>query len=431
MIVDIVNANVVTGDGNTFLEGASLTIEDGVITEIPKMRYIPYRFYTNKVIDAHDGIVMPGIINIHVHAICYGPPFMWAWKPLPEDRVIANLNNHLLQGTTSVLALEGFALPCQFDAINKAHPINIKATTLHTPQNIKAAELASGMTLPKWNREFTAKEAVEQGAVVLGEVGSPGTSYGTYEKNLRLSNRISAEQAYAMDHAVIDNDDEALQKALDNAGLKMSLEEAKKLVNETSILPIKAHNEAILETIEVVPKLGVPTAVHTEEGSKEVVIEAARKLGPMLIAEHVNHNMTTEEVIRVAKEIKKAGAIVEVWTADLFGARQIEKDPTAILYLLEQGIADVIVTDYCGGYHDPILLLIKKAVEKCAISLPRAVQLVTSNPAKFIKGLAPNRGLIEPGRCADLIIVDRNDITKVKYVIIGGKVVVENGRIVS
>ena len=92
---------------------------------------------------------------------------------------------------------------------------------------------------------------------------------------------------------------------------------------------------------------------------------------------------------------------------------------------------DVIVTDYSGGYHDAILLLIKKAVEKGVITLPKGVQLATSNPAKFIKGLAPNRGLIEPGRCADLIIVDKNDISNVKYVIIGGKVVIENGIIIS
>ncbi len=431
MIIDIVNANVITGDGTTYIEDTSLIIEDGLITDLPKMRYIPYRFYTNKVIDAQDGIIMPGIINIHVHAVCFGPPFMWAWEPLPEDRVISNLNTHLLQGTTTILDLEGFVLPCQNEAINKSHPINIRPTTLHTPKNILAAELASGMKLPKWNREFSAKEAVKQGAIAMGEVGSPGTSYGTYEKNLRLFRKISAQQAYDMDHAVIDKDDKALKKAIVNAGLEnMTLDEVKKLVYETSILPIKAHNDAILETIEVVPNLGIPASVHVEEGAKKAVLEAAHALGNMIIATHVNHNMTAEEMVKFAEEIKKTGAIVEIFTADLFSARQIEKDPTGTFALLEKGLADVIVTDYSGGYHDPILLLIKKAVEKGVITLPKGVELATSNPAKFIKGLAPNRGLIEPGRCADLIIVDKNDISKVKYVIIGGRVVVENGIIV-
>jgi imidazolonepropionase-like amidohydrolase len=58
------------------------------------------------------------------------------------------------------------------------------------------------------------------------------------------------------------------------------------------------------------------------------------------------------------------------------------------------------------------------------------IRLVTSSPAGFIPGLAPNRGLVEKGKVADLIIVDRDDITKVRTVIIGGEVVVDEGRIV-
>jgi len=432
MNIDIVNADIVTGDGKSFVEGASLFIEDGVITEIPKTRYAPYRFYTNRVIDAGGGIVMPGLINIHVHAVCFGPPFMWAWKPLPEDRVIGNLNTHLLQGTTTVLDLEGFVLPFQNEAINKAHPINVKLTTLHTPKNVAAAELAGRTRLPKWNRDFTAKEAVAQGAITLGEVGSPGTSYGTYEKSQLVGKTIAARDAFAMDHAVADRDDKALQAAMVRAGLDgMSLDEARKLVYETSILPIEVHNEAILQTMEAVPELGIPASVHVEPPSKDAVLQAAKALGPKIIATHSNHHMSASEMLTLARELKRREAIVEVFTADFFGARQIEPDVTGTFALLEQGLVDVLVTDYSGGYHDPILLFIKKAVEKRIVALPQAVKLATSNPAGFIPGLAPNRGLIEPGKCADLIIVDKDDIAHVRYVIIGGRVVVEEGRIVA
>ena len=76
-------------------------------------------------------------------------------------------------------------------------------------------------------------------------------------------------------------------------------------------------------------------------------------------------------------------------------------------------------------------MFIKKAVEKGATTLPKVVRLATSSPASIIPGLAPQKGLIEPGKVADIIIVDKDDITNVRYVIIAGRIVVEGGRIVA
>lgn len=433
MRIDIVNGNVVTGDGKSFLEDTSVIIENGLIMDLPRMPYMPYQFYTNRVIDAQGGIVMPGLINIHVHAVCGGTPFLWAWEdPLPEDRILSNLNTHLLQGTTTVLDLDGFALPFENEAINKLHPINVKRTTLHTPKNIRAAELAGGRKLEECRRNFTAEEMVALGAIALGEVGSPGTSYGTYEKSIRLGRPFLAQDALALDDAVVNKDDEALRKAIKKAGLQdMTIDEVKKFVEETSIIPVEAHNEAILETIEYVPKLGIPASVHTEPASLEVLLQAAKALGPQLVAAHVNHHFSADELIKVAKEIKNTGAWVEVFSADFFSAKQIEADPTATFALLEQDLADLFVTDYSGGYHNPILLLIKKSIEQGVTTLPKAVRLATSSPASIIPGLAPQKGLIEPGKVADIIIVDKDDITNVRYVIIAGRIVVEDGKIVA
>ncbi len=430
MRIDIVNGNVITGDGKSFLEDTSVVIENGLITDLPRLGYIPYNFYSHRVINAKGGIVMPGLINIHAHAICFGPPLLWAWTPLPEERVFANLNNHLLQGTTTILDSDGFVLPFENESINKVHPINVKMATLHTPKNFRAAELASGLQFDEWHRKFTAEEAVSHGAVALGEVGSPGTSYGTYEKSMRLGKPLLARDAFDLDEAVLADDDQALRRAMKKAGLEdMTLDEVKNLVRETSIIPIEAHNEAILETIEYVPKLGIPALLHTEPPSREVLLQAAKELGPMVVATHVNHHMTPEEMIAIAKEVKAAGAHVEVFSADHFAAKQIEADPTGAFALLEQDLVDVLVTDYSGGYHDPILLLIKKAVEKGVVSLPKAVKLATSSPAAIIPRLAPQKGLIEPGKVADIIVVDKEDITRVRYVIIAGRIVVEDGRI--
>lgn len=432
MRLDIVNGSIVTGDGKSFLEDRSVIIENCIITELPRVKYIPYSLYADRYIDAKGGLILPGIINIHAHAISFGPLFStFCWKRIPKERVIFNLNTHLLQGTTTILNDDGFALPCEVEAVNKIHPVTLKTATVHTPKNVIAAELMGGEALDDWHKNYTAEEAVTSGAVALGEVGAAATSYATFEKSKKLGKVISAQHAKALDTAFFAGDEAGIRQALIHLGLeKMSIEQGKKLVEETTVLGIKAGHDAIRESIGYAEKLGVPVLVHTESYTREVIIEAARKLGPKLVALHTNNHFSPQDSIDIAKALRSAGAIIEVSTMDFFGAKQVETSPETTFALLKEGLVDVITTDYSGGYHEPILLVIQKAIEEGIITLPHAIQLVTSAPAGVVPRLAPNKGLIEPGKVADLCIVDRNDISKVRHVIIGGRLVVEDGKIV-
>jgi len=431
MRIDIVNGNIVTGDGKSLLENTSVIIKDTLIAELPSVKYVPYNAQADKVINANGGFIIPGIINIHAHGITFGPFFPYAWKRLSDKRVLSNLNAHLLQGTTTILSTDGFTLPSEVDIVNKIHPMNVKVCTDHTPENVRAAELIDGDGLEEWHRRFTAEEAVASGAIALGEVGSPGTAYGTAEKGKKIGRPISARNALALDSAVLAGNEDEIRKALIEAGLeKMTVDEAKKLVEETSIITVKLCCDAIIESISYVKKLGVPVLVHSEPGMKDAILQVAKEVGSKLIALHVNHGFTTDESLKLARELKRLGAIVEIITADSFGARQLKDTPEPTFTLLKEGLADVITTDFIGGYHDPILLVLQKAIEEGIITLPRAIQLATSAPAKIIPQVAPNRGLIEPGRVADICVVDKDDISKVSHVIIGGRVVVEEGRII-
>jgi imidazolonepropionase-like amidohydrolase len=430
MRIDIVNGSVVTGDGKSVLENTSVIIRDTLIAELPPVKYVPYNAQADKVINADGGLIIPGLINIHAHGVTFGPFFPYAWKRLSEERVLNNLDAHLLQGTTTILSTDGFALPSEVDIINKIHPMNVKTCTDHTPENVRAAELIAGEGLDEWHKKFTAEEAVAAGAVALGEVGSPGTAYGTAEKGKKTDVVISAKHALALDRAVFADNEAQIRKALAEAGLgKMTIAEAKKLVEETSVIPVAPCCDAILESVKYVKKLGVPVLVHSEPGMKEAILQAAREVGPKLIALHVNHGFTTDESLKLARELKRLGAVVEIITADSFGARQLKTSPESTFALLREGLADVITTDFIGGYHDPMLLVLQKAIEEGILTLPRAIQLATSAAVEIVPHVAPNRGLIEPGRVADLCIVDRNDISKVRYVIISGRIVVEGGRL--
>jgi len=430
MRTDIFNGSIVTGDGETILENASVVIKDCVIAELPSARYVPYNAYADKIINAKGGLIIPGVINIHAHGISFGPFLPYAWKGLSRERILANLDNHLLQGTTTILNNDGFALPCEVDAINKIHPVNVKTGTLHTPKSFRAAELVAGDGLEEWHKRFTAEEAVAAGAVALAEVGAPGTWHGTHEKGKKLGRVISANHALALNRAVLADDEAEVRKVLAEAGLeKVTIDEAKKLVQETSIMPVEACCDAIKEGVSYMKRLDLPILVHAEPATKEAIIQAAEEAGPRLIALHVNHGFGINESVALAKKLKSLGAHVDIITVDSFSARQLESSLEGTFALLREGLADVITTDFCGGYHDPILLVLQKAVEEGVLTLPRAIQLATSAPAKIVPLVAPNRGLIEPGRVADICVVDRDDISKVRYVIIAGSVVVEDGRI--
>ena len=429
MRLDVVNGHVVTGDGRSYLEDASVTTEDGLITGIHRIRHLPYRVYSHRVLDARGGLILPGLMNIHSHAVSFGPlcPGLPREGP-PKERILANLDTHLLQGTTTVLSLDGFALPFENDATNKLHPVNVKMATLHTPKNVASGEMG-GNRLPPHHRVFTAEEAVSSGAVAMGEVGSWATTGATYEKNLRLDRAISVSDALALDGAYLSGDDVAMARIIRRAGLEpMTLDEAKTLVRETSIEPMAVAKEAIVETIEYAPRLGIPALCHTEPDTYDVVREVAREIGDRLVALHVNYHATPEEAVLIAREVRGYGGFVEVITADHFGARQLEPIPDTAFALLAEELVDVLSTDYSGGYHDAILLFIQKAVEAGVISLPQGVRLATSSPAGIIPGLAPRKGLIEPGHVADMIVVDPDDITRVRHVTIGGRIVVEDGR---
>ena len=431
MRIDIVNGNVVTGDGKSYLEKTSVVIRDGFIFELPRVQYIPYNAYADRVIDAKGGLIIPGLINLHTHGVSFGPFLPSAWKELSKERILFNLNTHLLQGTTSVLSGDGFALPSDVEAINKIHPINIRGATLHTPKNLRAAEVTAGYGLQERHRKFTAEEAVASGAVALGETGSPGAVYGTAEKSERVGKTISTRQASELDHAVLYGGEAEIRKALIEAGLeKMTADEARKLVQETSVMNVEACCEAIREAVSYVRTLKVPALVHTSKETVDAVLCAAKELGPDLIAGHVNHTFSAEEAIKVAEKLKRAGAIVEIFSGDSLGAKQVQATPEVTFALLKAGLVDVITTDFAGGYHDPILLVLQKAIAEKLMTLPQAVHLATGAPARILPAVAPNRGLIEPGRVADLCIVERDDISRVRYVLISGKVVVDEGRLV-
>jgi len=449
MKIAIVNAQIVLPDKDLIIKDASLLIENGIISRIDKAKY-RFDYSANALIDAEGGYLIPGLINHHSHGYTLGPLFPSANQPLTFELVIRNLNRHLLEGTTTLLNLDGFALIEEVEAVNKLHPVKIKTATTHMPLNIKAAELADGAGLTRAHKAMTVAEMLERGAVAIGEVGGGytlgggGASYYflpiAIEKKTGM--RISAPQAERLKRAVLGRnidssltDKEKVRAFLKESKLEDSLtvEEAIEITMKAVYASVDVAREGIKEAADFSLKYGVPVIIHNAAASKDDVLEVAKRLGSKLIAAHSNHPSydDKDEVMEVTRELKKLGAIVDLCSGDSLNARQLYSSHSdymeTALAMIEEGLVDLISTDFMGGNWDSMLKILEEAVERKKISLPKAIALATSNVVEAIPRIAENGGLIEEGKTADIVILDKERLSKVRYVIINGIPVVVDG----
>lgn len=95
--------------------------------------------------------------------------------------------------------------------------------------------------------------------------------------------------------------------------------------------------------------------------------------------------------------------------------------------LIEARLVDLISTDFAGGDWDSITAALHRMICLKQLTPPAAVALATGNVARVFPELAGDRGLIDKGRRADVIIVESHNLSRVRHVIIAGRPVVLNG----
>jgi adenine deaminase len=66
-------------------------------------------------------------------------------------------------------------------------------------------------------------------------------------------------------------------------------------------------------------------------------------------------------------------------------------------------------------------------VRKGQLSLPAAIGLATGNVSRIFPELAGDRGLLERGKRADVVIVDNHNLGRVRHIVANGKLAVFNG----
>lgn len=367
---------------------------------------------------------------------------------MQEDEVRRNLDRHLLEGTTTLINMDGFALLEEVERARAVSPLRIELTTVNTPANLQAALLADGSGLTEAHKANKYERMLGAGATVLGEIGAGATLGGMGQDYLYIPRAIREAtgvdlqpvQARRLKEAILGTyidpgsfDAALVAQVISEIGLegRLSVEEARDIVAGCVMPCFQTALDGIAEAARMARDLDLPMIVHNAASSKRVIREVCRELAgeATIVLAHSNHStFLVDEAVEHARANREAGAVIDITSGDFYGARRLFQSPEITFELLRAGVVDVISTDYMGGFHDPILLVLEKAIDAGVIDLPGAISLATGNAAGVFPKSLGGRGRLEKGKLADLVITADHRISRVDTVIIDGRVVVRDGK---
>lgn len=445
----ITNTAIITGDGTTSHQTGQIGIANGKIAAIAiGGEKLPTLAVPN--LDASGATSFPGVINAHAHGCVHGPAMPSGSKPLAPHDVRYYRNRHLLDGTTSLLNVCGLSLPHEIDDTpHSAHPLRIFVTTAHTANSIRAALEVDGSGLSERHLNTTVEEAIKSGAVALGEGGGGQTlgggaqDYGFLPQALLKTSGVlvEARDARRLKELLLGRTlkdpqfplDARFIALCDELGLlrRSTAEALEKTIAESVMKPVRSALLGLSELAELSARTGLPALLHNAVPSSEHILALARAFpSARLIAAHCNHpSFQPEEAVETARLLRDAGVLIDVCTLDCISTHW--RNTAANLdALVSEGLVDTLSTDFAGGHWDPILEAVHRMIVAGQLSAPRAVALATGQVASAFD-VFNDTGRLEVGKRADITIADSRNLSRVRHVIIGGKLVVQDGAIIS
>ena len=425
----VVAGGTIVGDA-ALMPGASVEVVGGVIARVLDAEVDGVG--DAEVLDATGCYVIPGVINGHAHGCTTGPLFSSAAEPLTLAQVGRNLDRHLAAGVTTVVNVCGFAT---FADVPE-HPIDIRLGTTHLPAAVVAADIVDGIGLDAVHRLMTAERMLEEGAIALGEIGSgatlgggvaayryiPDAVEGILGRRLDPSTATQLIDALVGPSRLAEPDDQALAAALRAAGLPLdALGPVREAVLRYASAPVHVSLDSFGEASALSARHGLPVVFHVAAPSVERVLELAQETAARVVAGHMNHpSIPVGDAVAWARRLRTAGATIDVSSLDIVGARRLAT-PEIADALVREGLVDTLSTDYAGGAWEPMLGLVQYWMDNGYVDLVEGIAMCTSRPARVF-GLA-DRGRIAAGMRADLVLVSKDDVSRVRAVMIAGRVV--------
>ncbi len=358
-----------------------ILIENGKISNVAKNIKVD----AEKIIDAKDKIVMPGVVDMHVHLR----------EPGREDKetVASGTAAALKGGVTSVLAM-----PNTSPAIDSSGSLNLLKNIIEKSAKVNVF-IAAAITKGRLGGELTDIARLKQGgAIAITDDGSSVDSDGLFLEAMKTAkdNKILV---------ICHSEDKNLSaKGVVNAGFTATRLGLRGISDESEYKRIKRDIELAEKT-----KAAVHIAHVSCKESVEIIAQAKKK-GVKVTCETAPHYFAlSEEVVLDYDTNKKMNPPL-----------RSQEDTEAIREGLKNGTIDAIASDHAPhtenekdiefdraefgviGLETELAVGITELVNKNILSLSELVEKMCLNPAQI---LGIPKGTLSVGSDADVIVV--------------------------
>jgi len=401
-ILVIKNGTVIDGTGADPIENGTIIIRGNRIQALGKADDIDFPS-TADIIDALGQTILPGIINSHVHHA--GPyeerrRFLEAGvtsvcdlgSPTEEISLFQKIQGTLGPAARGFYAGRIITAPGGYpDGLNRTKGFNFEVST--------PLEAVKAVT-----------ELIKQGAVVIKIALDPSWDF---ENPLPLLDSETTQALVRESHS------------------------QEKLVRAHMIL-LTSFQRAIQDRIDVVEHMPFPLRWPSDE-EKRAILDSSQSIDPFFIEYFPEYGTLLP---RMAEQ----GIILVPTVSTLLGNLYFKADPTlherfvvmAILDILRRfraaGGIIALGNDFNGRFtkeHMPLMEM--RALLDAGLSPMEVIEAGTRLAAR-VCGQENELGTLEPGKLADIIIIDGNPLTdieafsRISYVIIDGKTAVSSHR---
>ena len=380
MRIAIINGTIVNSDEKF---KANILIENGKIAKIGSEK-----FEADKVIDATNKLVMPGLIDMHVHFRDPGQEY--------KDDIISGSQAAVAGGVTTCLCMAN------------TNPVNDNASItramIEKAKNCGLIDLLPIAAISKGlggNEIVEMGDLIEAGAVAFSDDGLPVTSSSVMRAALEYSSMFGS---FCISHS---EDCSLCRQGVMHEGKVSAILGLRGMAREKE--EIAVSRDMLLAKLT---KAHIHIAHVSSEYSLKI-IEMGKKEGINITCEATPHHFSfsDDEILKNAYDtnFKMSPPLREI------------SDVKAVREALKSGLIDVIATDHAPHHTDEKIVEFDKApfgiiglqtlvpltlklVNEGVISLERMVELTSTNAAKMLN--LKDKGRLAEGMLADIAVID-------------------------